>query len=102
NLAGQVSLAFAGATLAPQQELAQAFLGGVDVALHLHGGYGGLGQGAVRELDGVAAVFPDLVANAVLRGRGRVLDEAVAVDVAVPVYPLDGAADVGHELLEES
>ena len=72
-------------------------VGGVGVALHLGQGDGRLGDRAVGEVDAVPGILPALVDQAG-RGLAGVFDEPVAVGVAVPLHPLQGAVGVGQQV----
>src|SRR5581483_811154 len=71
-------------------------VGGVDVALHLAEGDGGLGVAAVGEADAVPRVLPALVGQPVRRAA-LVLDVAVAVAVTELFDPCEGAVGVREE-----
>ena len=71
-------------------------LGGVDVALHFAERDRALGQRAVVVEHRVVRVLPALAARAAV-GRARVLDEAIAVGVAVAIDPGERRVDVRPE-----
>ena len=72
----------------------------VDVPLDLAEGDWALGEPAVRVKHRVVRVLPALVHQA-FGGLPRVLDEAVAVEVAVPLDPVDGGGDARPERGDE-
>ena len=78
----------------------QPRLGVVDVALDLDQGRGQRRLLAVGADQGVVGVLPALVAHP-QGGVLRVLDQAVLVEIAVAVDPLQGREHVGQQLAEE-
>ncbi len=75
-------------------------LGGVDVALHLGERDRRVGRAAVGVADRVARVLPALVEQAKPRAAA-VLDEPVAVEVAVAVDPVERRQRVRPQALEQ-
>jgi hypothetical protein len=70
----------------------------VHVALHLAERDRGLGDPSGRVVDPVEGILPALVGQAAV-GAALVLDEAVAVAIAVPLDPGQRPVGGGHELL---
>src|SRR5215210_2051389 len=82
------------------QQLGHAHLSRIDVSLHLHQGYRRLRQLTVGKLHRVVAIFPALVAQAPTRFT-FVLREALAVQVAIVIYPIQRSYDVGKQIVIE-
>src|SRR5207248_2656298 len=72
------------------EQLGGAYLRVVDVALYLDEGNGRFGQSPIGEGNAIARVLPSLVHQTARRGA-RVFDEAVPVDIAVAIDPLERA-----------
>ena len=70
------------------------------VALDLHERHGRLERSARAVRHPVPGVLPALVGEAVLRAAA-VLDQPVAVEVAVPVDPVERSVDLGTQLAEQ-
>src|SRR5688572_29211114 len=77
-------------------DLGQAAVGGEDVALDLDQRHETGNGPAIEVVERVVAVFPALVDDVLpVGGADAILDQPVAVTVAVPLEPGQGAPDVG-------
>src|SRR5690242_17282517 len=81
-------------------QIGGAFFGGIGIALDFTERDRGFGKPAVLVKDGIVRIFPALL-HEPFAGMTGILQEAVAVAIAIMIHPIEGALDIAPNRTDE-